>query len=152
MRLAETTLKLAGVPENCTEVAPIKLLPETVTVVPTTPLVGLRLLIAGEARLKLAALTAVPPGVVTLILPVVASAGTMAVILVSLTTVKLVASAVLNLMEVVPPKSLPVMVTLAPMPAEAGVKLLMRGGICRVVASTRLEYSELPAALMALTR
>ena len=61
-------------PLNVTVVAPVKLAPLIVTLVPITPLVGVKLVIRG-ATVKLVALVAVPPGVVTAIGPVVAVAG-----------------------------------------------------------------------------
>jgi hypothetical protein len=73
------TVKPAETPLNVTDVAPVKFAPLTVTLEPITPLVGEKLLIRG-ATVKLVALVAVPPGVVTLIVPVVALAGTLAVI------------------------------------------------------------------------
>ena len=63
----------------------------------------------GEGR----RLVAVPPGVVTAIGPVVARAGTVAVILVSETTVK-VACVLLNLTAEAPVKLVPMMVTDVP--------------------------------------
>ena len=72
----------ADVPLKVTAVAPVKLVPVTVTDVPTTPLVGVKLVIAG-VTVKFAALFAVPAGVVTAIRPVVAPVGTATVICVS---------------------------------------------------------------------
>ena len=70
---------VALVPLNCTAVAPVKLVPLIVTVVPTGPLVGVKLVIVGGlSTVKLVALVAVPPGVVTISDPVVAPAGTVA--------------------------------------------------------------------------
>ena len=74
-------MKLALTPLNVTEVAPVKFVPLIVTLVPTGPLVGVKLIIVGGALLttmKLFVLVAVPPGVVTLSGPVVAPAGTVA--------------------------------------------------------------------------
>ncbi len=64
-----------------TEVAPVRLVPVITTLVPTGPLVGEKLVIVGPATVtvKLLALVAVPPGVVTAIGPVVAPEGTVAV-------------------------------------------------------------------------
>jgi hypothetical protein len=76
----------AKVPLNATDVAPVKLAPVIVTAVPTGPLVGEKLVIHGPT-VKLVALVAVPAGVVTLIGPVVAPEGTVAVILMELLTV-----------------------------------------------------------------
>ena len=78
---AEVTVKLALTPLNVTAVAPVKFVPLIVTLVPTGPLVGVKLVIVGGAlatTVKLFVLVAVPPGVVTLNGPVVAPAGAVA--------------------------------------------------------------------------
>ena len=67
----------AFTPLNVTAVAPVKLVPLIVTVVPAPPLVGVKPVIVGTT-LKFAALIAVPPGVVRPSGPVVAAAGTVA--------------------------------------------------------------------------
>ena len=71
-------MKLAFNPLKRTVVAPVKLVPLIVTVVFTGPPVGVKLVIVGglAVTVKVLALVAVPPGVVTLIGPVVAPAGT----------------------------------------------------------------------------
>ena len=73
-------MKAAAVPLNVTAVAPVKFVPLIVTLVPTGPLVGAKLVIVGALAptVKLLALVAVPPGVVTVSGPVVAPAGTVA--------------------------------------------------------------------------
>ena len=72
---------VAAVPLNLTAVAPVRFVPVITTLVPTGPLVGLKLVIVGEPMtVKELALVAVPPGVVTATVPVVAPAGTVAVI------------------------------------------------------------------------
>jgi hypothetical protein len=71
---------------------------------------------------KRLALVAVLPELVTLIGPLLAPAGTMAVICVSLTTLKNAARP-LKLTAVVPVKPLPIRVTLLPTGPEVGVKL-----------------------------
>ena len=73
-------MKLALTPLNRTAVAPVKFVPLIVTVLPANPLAGVKLVIvgAGATTVKLVALVAVPPGVVTLSGPVVAPAGTVA--------------------------------------------------------------------------
>ncbi len=77
--MADVTLKLAAVPLNRTAVAPVKFVPLIVTLAPTVPLVGVTLVIVGAGiTVKLVALVAVPPGVVTLTGPVVAPVGTVA--------------------------------------------------------------------------
>ena len=68
-------MKLAVIPLNRTAVAPVKLVPVIVTLTPTAPLVGVKLVIVGGTR-KFVALVAVPEGVVTLSGPDVAPAGT----------------------------------------------------------------------------
>jgi hypothetical protein len=75
--VADVTVKLAVVPLNFTAVVPVKFRPLIVTTVPAGPLVGVKLEIVG-ATVKLLALVAVPPAVVTLRVPVVAPAGTVA--------------------------------------------------------------------------
>ena len=70
-------MKLAVVPLKVTAVVPVKFNPLIVTTVPAGPLVGVKLAIVG-ATVKLPALVAVPPDVVTLSVPVVAPVGTVA--------------------------------------------------------------------------
>src|SRR6185295_12556960 len=91
MRIAETTVKLAVVPLNRTLVVPVRFVPLIVTAVPTGPLVGLNDVIVGAdaVTVKSPTLVAVPPGVVTLIFPVVAPEGTVASMRAAETTVKL---------------------------------------------------------------
>ena len=71
---------VALTPLNETAVAPVKFVPLIVTLVPTGPLVGVKLVIVGgiAVTVKELALVAVPPGVVTLTGPVVAPVGTVA--------------------------------------------------------------------------
>jgi hypothetical protein len=84
----ESTWKVAEVPLNFTAVAPVKFVPVIVTLMPTAPLVGKKLVIVGvKLTVKLVALVAVPAEVVTAIGPVVAPAGTVAVILTDVLTV-----------------------------------------------------------------
>ena len=120
-------MKSAFTPLNCTVAAPAKLNPIIVTVVPTGPLVGEKLLIIGApTTVKLLELVAVPKGVVTLIGPVVAPAGTVAVILVLELTVKL-EFAPPNATTVAPVKFVPLIVTLVPTEPLVGVKLVIVG-------------------------
>jgi len=69
---------------------------------------------------------AVPYGVVTLTIPEVPFA-TNAVMLVALTTLNEVAAVPPKLTAVAPVKLVPVMVTVAPVPADAGVKEVIVG-------------------------
>ena len=74
-------MKAAAVPLNVTAVAPVNFEPLTVTLVPTGPLAGVKLVIVGGlvvSTVKGVALIAVPVDVVTLSGPVVAPAGTVA--------------------------------------------------------------------------
>src|SRR6266513_1596783 len=130
--VAEPTVKLALVPLNSTALAPVKLVPLIVTLVPTGPLPGVKLVIVGGLMtVKLPALLAVPPGVVTLIGPLVAPAGTVVVIAVAELTVKL-ALTLLNSTAVAPLKLVPLMVTLVPTGPLLGVKLEIVGGLMTV--------------------
>ena len=81
--------------------------------------------------MKLAALVVVPPGVVTLIFPVLAPEGTLVVISVSETTLK-VAEVPLKVTAVAPVRALPVTVTAVPTAPLVGVKELINGGTVTV--------------------
>ena len=89
--VALLTLKTAEAPWKATLVAPVKCVPVRVTVVPTGPAVGVKLVTVGffgsAVTVKLAALVALPPGVVTVIAPVVAAEGTVTLICVAEATV-----------------------------------------------------------------
>ena len=125
-------MKLALVPLNRTALAPLKLVPLIVTVAPTPPLVGEKLLIVGAGMtVKVLPLLAVPPAVVTLIGPVEAPAGTVAVIVVAEFTVN-VALVPLNSTALAPVKLVPLMVTLVPTGPLPGVKLEIVGGLTTV--------------------
>ena len=77
--MSDVTPKLAALPLNRTALAPVKFKPVIVTPVPTGPFVGVKLVIVGAGMtVKLVALVAVPPAVVTLTGPVVAPVGTVA--------------------------------------------------------------------------
>ena len=130
--MAELTVKVALAPLNATAVVPVKFEPLMVTPVPTGPLAGVKpVIVGGLITVKLPALVAVPPGVVTLIVPVVAPAGTVARIDVAEFTVKL-ALAPLNATTVALVKLVPLMVTLLPTSPLAGVKLVIVGGLITV--------------------
>ena len=88
MLVAELTVNVALVPLKDTPVALVKLVPVMTTLLPVTPLVGVNEVMVGSGTtVKLVADVAVPPGVVTLMVPVVAPTGTVAVICVLDTTV-----------------------------------------------------------------
>jgi len=115
--VAEVTAKLAPTPPNRTAVAPVKAVPVIVTEVPVLPLVGENEEILGAAlvTVKFVALVAVPPGVVTVIRPVVAPDGTFVSIRVPWGfTVNDAAATPLNRTAVAPPKPLPLIRTEVP--------------------------------------
>jgi hypothetical protein len=131
-----TTKVVDNIPLNFTAVAPVKFVPVMVTIVPTSPLVGVKDVIVGSGigkvvTVKSAELVAVPSGVVTDILPVVAPAGTVAFTDVAvISVIVLTATAVpLNLIEVIPPKFVPLIVTTVPTIPLAGVKELKVGDV-----------------------
>jgi len=117
---------------NFTAVAPVKLVPLIVTLIPTAPLVGVKLAIAGTI-VKLLALVVVPAPVVTLSGPVVAPAGAVARIDVADVTVKF-AVVPLNFTAVAPVKFAPLIVTLVPTGPFVGVKLAIVGAIVKLPA------------------
>src|SRR5438105_2031825 len=80
----------------------------------------------GRVTVKLPALLAVPPAVVTLTGPVVAPAGTVAVIALAEFTVKF-ALVPLNFTAVAPVKFVPLIVTLVPTDPLVGAKLVIVG-------------------------
>ncbi len=96
-------------------------------------------MVGGRYMVKADALVAVPLGVVTLMVPLVAPGGTTAVIEVLLTIVKLLAARPLNMTAVAPVNEVPVSVTVVPTPPAAGVKLVMVG------AATIVKLVELVA-------
>jgi hypothetical protein len=79
----ELTVKVeAGVPLNATAVVPVNALPVMVTTVPAMPTVGVKEVITGPpaSTVKFDELERLPAAFVTLISPVVAPAGTVALI------------------------------------------------------------------------
>jgi hypothetical protein len=84
----ELTVKAAAIPLRVTEDVSVRLAPLIVTAVPAGPLVGENEVIDGRG-LKFEDVLAVPFGVITVIRPVVASAGTIVVIWVAELIVKL---------------------------------------------------------------
>src|SRR5207237_8480505 len=126
--VSEVTVKVALTPLNDTDVAPLKFVPLIVTLVPTGPLVGVKLaIVGGLTTVNELALVAVPSGVVTLSGPVLAPAGTVAWIAVSEVTVK-VALTPLKATDVAPLKLVPLMVTVVPTGPLPGEKLAIVGG------------------------
>jgi len=128
MWLASVTEKVAVVPLNFTAVAPVKFVPVIVTLAPTNPLVGEKLVIVGAGTVseKLLAETAVPCGVTMEIFPVTAPLGTTAVTLVALNTENAAAAPPI-VTEVAPLKFVPVTVTEVPTAPLVGLKLVIVG-------------------------
>src|SRR5438045_1995858 len=117
-----------------TLVAPAKLTPIMVTIVPTFPLAGEKPEMTGVVlTVKFNALVAVPAGVVTLIGPVAAPAGTVVTSCVLELMVKLTASTTPNRIEVVLLNFVPTIVTLVPAGPPAGAKLVIAGGSLTVL-------------------
>ena len=128
--VSETTVKDAVVPLNLTAVAPVKLEPVRVTAVPAKPLAGANDAMEGGPRtVKLDALTIEPIVLVTVILPVVAPVGTVAVICVSEFTTNVVAAVLLNLTALAPQKPVPVIVVVDPTAPLAGANVVIVGAI-----------------------
>ena len=126
--VAEATPKLALTPLKVTPLASVKSVPVMVTLAPTAALAGAKLVIVGGGiTVKSVLLAATPPGVVTLIGPVVAADGTVAWISVAEATPKL-ALTPLKVTSLASVKSVPVMVTPAPTAPLAGAKLVITGG------------------------
>jgi hypothetical protein len=127
---------------NFTEVAPARFVPVMVTEVPTRPELGRNPETVGaHGTEKSLELVAVPPGVVTLIVPVAAPEGTVARIWVEDSTVK-AAFTPLNCTDVAPVKSVPTMVTEVPAPPQVGVNAVMVGAgvgaarVCGMASAT----------------
>jgi hypothetical protein len=156
---------VAVTPLNFTAVTPVRFVPVIVTLVPTGPLAGVNDVIEAPATtVKLVALFAGPPPVVvTCSAPVVAPVGTVAVIWVAELTTYVVAAVVLNITDVVHPKFVPVITTLAPVdpvvganevivgtPAAAGMKFPVLGESVAGV-STVIGPAVAPAGTVAVT-
>src|SRR5712691_12784924 len=124
-----------------------------VTLVPARALAGLKELIVGAegaaVTVKLVALVAVPPGVVTLIAPLVAPLGTVAAICVSELPVK-EAAAPLKATAVAPVKWEPLIVTPAPTGPLVGVNELIVGAEAATVAVKPLELVAVPPGVVTL--
>src|SRR2546425_11220678 len=107
-----------------------------------------RLPVGGTVTVKLLALVAVPPGVVTLIDPVVAPLGTLVVIWVSVTPLK-AAAVPLKVTAVAPLKWLPLIVTVVPTGPLVGLKeLIVGGGAVTVMLPPRGVVALLAAAFV----
>src|SRR5215469_6789469 len=150
MLVALQAVGVAATPLNVTVLAPCvepKFDPVIVTEVPTSPEVGFRLVMLGDAvvvTVKRMPLLAVPPTVTTT-LPEVAPVGTGAEILVALQAVG-VAATPLNVTVLAPcvePKFDPVIVTEVPTSPEVGFRLVMLGDAV-VVTVKRMPLLAVP--------
>jgi hypothetical protein len=122
------TVKAAAVPWKVTAEALVKLVPMMTTELPTIPLVGLRLVIVGTGNVTVKVWPLeVPPGVVTVTLPVVAPVGTTALIWVALTGVMDTALVPLKETAVTLARLVPVIVTEPPTDPLVGLRLVMVG-------------------------
>ena len=127
IRVAEITLKdVAATPPKLTAVAPVKLVPVIITVAPWPAEAGVKLVTVG-ARAKMKQQSNVAPaGVTTTTFPE-APLPTVAVICVAETTRNDAAAVPPKRTAVALMKLVPVIVTIAPWPAETGAKLVMVG-------------------------
>ena len=133
-----TKTNAAEVPLNRTPLTAVKWFPLIVTEVPATPLEGEKPLMVGAllpVTVKLDELVAVPPGVVTVILPVVAPLGTVAVTLPSFTKTN-AAEVPLNRTPLTAVKWFPLIVTVEPIAPLDGEKLLMVGALLPVTVKS----------------
>lgn len=127
------TVNIADLPPNETAETPVKFVPVIVTPVPTGPLAGAKEVRAG-VTVKRVVVTKGPPGVVTVMGPVVAPAGTVVVIVPGGPSVN-EAAAPLNETAVAPVKAVPVTVTTVP----AGPKVGANG--LKLIASRKAMMS-----------
>jgi hypothetical protein len=136
--VAELTVNTAVVPLNFTAVVPAKFVPVMTTDLPTLPTVGENDVMVGipVSTVKSAELTAELMVFVTVILPVVAPTGTVAVIWVAELTVTDDAVVVLNFTAVVPQKFVPVITTDDPTAPLTGANDVMVGAAA--VATVKL--------------
>ena len=127
IEVALTTVNdVAAVPPKLTDVTLVKFIPEMVMTVPLFAVVGVHEVIIGGAKKLNPDKLPVPPIVVTLTFPLV-PALTIAVIILSFTTEKLVATVPPKLTTVVPKKYLPFTITVEPLGAVVGVKDVIIG-------------------------
>src|SRR5215831_16918853 len=121
--IGELTVNAAEVPLKVTAVAAVKFAPLMTMLAPGFPLVGVNPVIRG-ATVKIAVLVAVPPALVTLMGPVVALAGTVAVIC-ELPLIVKAPPRPLNFTAVVPVNAAPVIVTRVPGAPLGGEKVVI---------------------------
>ena len=113
------TVNAAAAPRNVTDVTPVKFVPVIVTPVPTAPTVGAKEVMAGVTVKRVVVTKGPLLGVVTVMGPVVAAAGTVVVIVPGGPSVN-AAAAPLNETAVAPVKFVPVIVTTVPAGPKIG--------------------------------
>ena len=128
---------VAATPLNFTALTSVKPEPAIVMLSPAAPPPGVNDVSFGST-LNDAALSPVPPGVVTPICPVLASAGTAALICEGETIVDGAVDTPPNVTSLAPPRCAPLMVTVVPTGLEAGLKLEIAGGARVTVKSEAL--------------
>jgi hypothetical protein len=136
------TVNVATLPPNETAVAPVKFVPVIVTPVPTAPIVGAKEVMAGVTVKRVVVTKGPPLGVVTVMGPVVAPAGTVVVIVPEGLTVN-VAATPLNETAVAPAKVVPVIVT----PVPTGPKVGANG--LKLIPSRKATMSSAAVGLIA---
>ena len=119
--------ELAGVPPKLTAVAPENPVPVIVIVVPVEAVAGVNELMVGKGIKVKPLRLAVPPGVITETFPLFPFP-TIAFILEALVTVNEEAATPPNITELAPVNSEPVIVTVVPAGAAAGLKEVITGG------------------------
>ena len=156
--VSETTVKLvAGEVPKSTAVAPVKAIPVIVTVLPpdSGPAVGLMLVTVGVAvyvNWSAGEVADIPPGVVTVTSTTPVPGGSSAVIVVSETTVKLVAGVMPKSTAVAPVKAVPVIVTVVPPVTGPSVGLmLVTVGAATYVNWSAGEVADVPSTLVTVT-
>lgn len=147
MVVASTTVNaLAETPLNVTAVAPVKLVPVIVTLVPTGPLVGLKLvMVGGEYTVKVpeAVYVVVPSLNTTAALPMGVALATVAVTLDALADT-LVAATPAKVTPVILERLLPLIVTTVPTGPLVGVKLVIDGVEDATPVTTIFSIREVP--------
>lgn len=136
------TVNVVGCPLNETAVAPVKFVPLIVTTVPAAPTAGAKEVMPGVTVKRVVVATG-PPGVVTVMGPVVAPAGTVVVIVPEASTVKAAATP-LKETAVAPVKAVPVIVT----PVPAGPKIGVNG--LKLIPSRKAMMSSVAVGEIAL--
>src|SRR5438128_2131245 len=144
--VSESMLPPAAASPNLTPVAWENPLPVIVTLSPTTPLWGVKEVMA-SGIVKVPELRAVPATVVSAILPVVAPGGMVALTCVALTGVTFAAATPLKVTPVGPDRFDPLTVTTVPATPLDGLKPEIVGGKITVNASP----FETPAAVTTVT-